>query len=248
MNAASTRAVFVDTVAWIALFNSRDDLHAAAIERRKELYRRKTPLLTTEFVLIELADAFATPPLRTSAVAVLTIEVSEGLLSSADNPSSVDTQGRFHIPVRPDAPYGFRFRAPGYPDQNLPAIFDAERGMNENVTKERFSLKAGASKDLGRIVLIKGTDIATGNRLDAAGKPISRAEILLVTPEDDWNGKTDKAGRFSFAGVVQGRRAILFAFPHEGPRTLVLQRTGLIVGAMGTLTMKPPVFAPKPKR
>ncbi len=59
---------FMDTAGWLALLNSRDGLHAQAIAVRGELQRRRVRLITTEFVLIEVADAFAEPPLRTVSV------------------------------------------------------------------------------------------------------------------------------------------------------------------------------------
>ena len=66
--------IFVDAVAWIALFNQRDSLHAQAVRVRAELYRQKARLFTTEFVLLETADALTSPLLRT-AVARLIAEL-----------------------------------------------------------------------------------------------------------------------------------------------------------------------------
>jgi predicted nucleic acid-binding protein len=63
--------VFVDAAAWIALLNSRDDLHVRAVEQRKELYRNKSRLVTTEFVLLEVADALSSPLFRARVVAFL---------------------------------------------------------------------------------------------------------------------------------------------------------------------------------
>ncbi len=63
--------VFVDSVAWIALFNARDDLHAPALAKRKELYLSKTPLLATEFVLLEVSYAQSAPRCRTKTVPFL---------------------------------------------------------------------------------------------------------------------------------------------------------------------------------
>ena len=102
MTAALNRAVFVDTVAWIALFNRRDALHSAAIERRKELYRSKTPLLTTEFVLIEVAYAFAAPPLRLTAVAVLTGLRQEPTLEILPATAALYEAGLTLYAARPD--------------------------------------------------------------------------------------------------------------------------------------------------
>lgn len=59
---------FVDTAGWLALLNTKDGLHRQALTVQKELQQRRVRLVTTEFVLIEVADAFAEPPLRTVAV------------------------------------------------------------------------------------------------------------------------------------------------------------------------------------
>ncbi len=86
--------IYVDTAAWIALINTRDALHTLAWQvfdnlqkRVVSLYRvdkvigdevstlygyttqkRKTQLVTTEFILLEVADALSSPPLRAKAV------------------------------------------------------------------------------------------------------------------------------------------------------------------------------------
>ena len=55
------KAVFADTSYFLALLNQRDPLHP------KALVLSRTPqllLVTTEFVLLELADALNKPPLR----------------------------------------------------------------------------------------------------------------------------------------------------------------------------------------
>ncbi|HET6383695.1 MAG TPA: PIN domain-containing protein [Armatimonadota bacterium] len=63
--------VFVDTAAWLALFNADDALHIMALAVRKELYQRKQRLATTEFVLLETADALSGTRFRTSAARYL---------------------------------------------------------------------------------------------------------------------------------------------------------------------------------
>lgn len=55
---------FVDTVAWIALINVSDALHENASARLAELVRDRRRLLTTEFVLLEVADALSAPAVR----------------------------------------------------------------------------------------------------------------------------------------------------------------------------------------
>lgn len=48
--------IFVDTAAWIALINKRDSLHYPALEINKNLRQKQCSLITTEFVLLEVAD------------------------------------------------------------------------------------------------------------------------------------------------------------------------------------------------
>jgi predicted nucleic acid-binding protein len=83
----------MDTAGWLALLNARDGLHAQAMRVRGQLQQSRVKLITTEFVLIEVADAFAEPPLRAIALefyrglrqantpfAVEIVPVSENLL------------------------------------------------------------------------------------------------------------------------------------------------------------------------
>ena len=66
--------VFVDTAAWIALLNSRDAYHAPALKVMATLRQQNVLLITTEFVLLEVADALSQPSLRAQ-----TINFIEGL-------------------------------------------------------------------------------------------------------------------------------------------------------------------------
>lgn len=63
--------VFVDTAAWIALFNAADSLHARAQAVYSALVQRRVPLVTTEFVLLEVADALGAPHIRAKTIASL---------------------------------------------------------------------------------------------------------------------------------------------------------------------------------
>ena len=56
--------IFVDTAAWLALLNKDDDLHAQARQVMKTLRRQRVALITTEFVLLEVADALSAPTHR----------------------------------------------------------------------------------------------------------------------------------------------------------------------------------------
>lgn len=55
---------FVDTVAWIAIINTRDSLHENAKSVFHELRQRDHSFVTTEFVLLEFANALSAPDFR----------------------------------------------------------------------------------------------------------------------------------------------------------------------------------------
>lgn len=83
-------SAFVDTAGWIDLFNANDGLHARAQAIYRSLVQRGTRLITTEFVLLEVADALSIPALRANTITVInnlrrgTVEVtpvSEELLA-----------------------------------------------------------------------------------------------------------------------------------------------------------------------
>jgi predicted nucleic acid-binding protein len=66
--------VFADTFYFIALLDRRDPKHAEAIAASRVSGRR---FLTTEFVLLELADAFAKPPQREEFLAICNLVLTD---------------------------------------------------------------------------------------------------------------------------------------------------------------------------
>jgi hypothetical protein len=63
-----TRKVFMDTSAWIALINDSDALHKQAIEIIEQLYRQNCSLITTEFIILEVANELRNPTYRNRVV------------------------------------------------------------------------------------------------------------------------------------------------------------------------------------
>ena len=63
--------VFVDTVAWIALLNVDDTLYQQAQRVMETLRQQRARLITTEFVLLEVADALSAPSIRSQTVAFI---------------------------------------------------------------------------------------------------------------------------------------------------------------------------------
>ena len=60
--------VFVDTAAWLALLNRDDALHTHARQVMKALRQQSVSLMTTELVLLEVADALSAPTQRVRTV------------------------------------------------------------------------------------------------------------------------------------------------------------------------------------
>ena len=63
------RRIFLDTSYLLALVRSRDNRHGAALAASQTYLG---PFLTTDLVLIELANSMASPPARQTAVAMRT--------------------------------------------------------------------------------------------------------------------------------------------------------------------------------
>lgn len=63
--------VFVDTAAWLALLNKSDSLHHLAKEIEKSLKASKRLWVTTDFILIEVADALCAVSQRSKTVTFL---------------------------------------------------------------------------------------------------------------------------------------------------------------------------------
>jgi predicted nucleic acid-binding protein len=62
------KKVFVDTAAWLALINNKDDYHDLAVEIRKKLKAQGYYFVTTDFVFLEVADALNSPKFRRQAI------------------------------------------------------------------------------------------------------------------------------------------------------------------------------------
>lgn len=60
--------LFLDTAYVYARINTRDQWHAAAVRWEQRLVGERRPLVTTEFVLIEIADGLAAVRFRMQAV------------------------------------------------------------------------------------------------------------------------------------------------------------------------------------
>ena len=60
--------VFVDTAAWLALINVDDNFYLQARQVRQKLQQDNCSLVTSSFVLLEVADALTTSKVRSQTV------------------------------------------------------------------------------------------------------------------------------------------------------------------------------------
>ena len=63
--------VFWDTSAFVALGNRDDDLHSAAVAVNNGLARQRAHILTTDAVLVEVANSFSKAALRPLALRII---------------------------------------------------------------------------------------------------------------------------------------------------------------------------------
>ena len=99
--------VFVDTAAWIALINvSSDVLHTPAQQVMNTLSQQNALLVTTEFVLLEVADALSAPGFRTKVVTFLNHLRQLTVLQITPASSSMFAEGWRLYSQRPDKEWG----------------------------------------------------------------------------------------------------------------------------------------------
>lgn len=97
--------VFTDTAAWIALFNADDSLHARAQAVYSALVQRRVPLVTTEFVLLEVADALGAPHIRAKTIALLNT-LRRGVVRIVPLSDELREKGWTLYQQRPDKEWG----------------------------------------------------------------------------------------------------------------------------------------------
>jgi len=74
------RKVFVDTSAWLALVNKSDAAHQKARKVRDTLLKYPSQFLVTNYVMVEIANAFSRIPYKETAVKLISsIEMSENI-------------------------------------------------------------------------------------------------------------------------------------------------------------------------
>ncbi|MBC7808005.1 MAG: hypothetical protein H7145_17895, partial [Akkermansiaceae bacterium] len=147
----------------------------------------------------------------------------------------LDTDGRFRIAVQPGLSYRVLFRATtGAKTPRTRILYLSQKGVLGAVIRDGVSVSAGETKDLGKIVLTRGNDTATGTLQDPQQKPVAGARLVLNTPGGFWRGDTDAAGRFAIPGVLAGEPGRLSVY---GKDSRSWTKRGLTVGDMGVISL-----------
>jgi len=66
-----TEAVFVDSFTWIATINKSDNYHKASIKAVEGLLKKRTALITTNYVIIETINALSKAEYRKAVIAFM---------------------------------------------------------------------------------------------------------------------------------------------------------------------------------
>lgn len=127
--------VFGDTASWIALLNKDDALHARALEVRRELRQRKVRVVTTEFVLIEVADGLSDPPLRKAVIAFIEEMRREPTIEIVPLSEQLMASGWALYQQRPDKEWGLT--------DCISFVVMQEQGIDEAFTSDHHFTQAG---------------------------------------------------------------------------------------------------------
>lgn len=98
--------IFVDTAAWIALLNTSDALHKPAKQVMNQLQQQKAFLVTTEFVLLEVADALSAPAVRAQTITFINGLRQLNILQIIPVSQALFTNGWQLYSQRPDKEWG----------------------------------------------------------------------------------------------------------------------------------------------
>lgn len=99
-------AIFLDTAYVFALVNTRDQWHARARQWQAALTEERRPLLTSEFVLMEIGDGLAAVRFRRQAVQVIETLAASSLVEVAPATSELYAAGLALYGNRDDREWG----------------------------------------------------------------------------------------------------------------------------------------------
>lgn len=129
------RPIFLDTAYVNALVNTRDQWHDAAVQWQRKLSAEKRRLVTTEFVLVEIADGLAAVRFRVQAVQVITTPQASPLVEIIPASSRLFTAALALYRSRGDKDWGLTDCAS--------FVVMSERRLSEALTTDDHFRQAG---------------------------------------------------------------------------------------------------------
>ena len=129
------RPIFLDTAYVNALVNTRDQWHDAAVQWQRKLAADRRRLVTTEFVLVEIADGLAAVRFRIQAVQVIATLQASSLVEIIPASSRLFTAALELYRSRSDKDWGLT-------DCASFVIMD-EHGLSEALTADNHFRQAG---------------------------------------------------------------------------------------------------------
>ena len=133
--APDRRPIFLDTAYVNALVNTRDQWHDAAVQWQRKLSAEKRRLVTTEFVLVEIADGLAAVRFRGQAVQVIATLQASSLVEIIPASSQLFTAALELYRSRGDKDWGLTDCAS--------FVVISERGLSEALTTDDHFRQAG---------------------------------------------------------------------------------------------------------
>ena len=126
------KRVFADTHFFIALLNARDEAHARAVQVENG---PKLHLITTRWVLAEVADAMASPAHRSRAARFLTLAKANPWLTILTATDALFEQGCDLYTTRPDKDWSLT--------DCISFVAMTNEGLTEALTGDRHFEQAG---------------------------------------------------------------------------------------------------------
>ncbi|NBD15542.1 MAG: PIN domain-containing protein [Cyanobacteria bacterium] len=127
--------VFVDTAAWLALLNKSDSFHPKAKDVEKSLQANRRLWVTTDFILIEVADALCSVSQRSqTAKLIKNLKRLKSVLVVALDPELLE-QGLALYESRLDKDWGLT--------DCISFVVMQQRGITEAFTSDRHFEQAG---------------------------------------------------------------------------------------------------------
>lgn len=127
--------LFLDTAYIFALVNTRDQWHARARQWQEALTAERRPLLTSEFVLVEIGDGLATVGFRRHAVRVLDTLAASSVVELIPASSELYAAGLDLYRNRTDKEWGLT--------DCISFALMKQRGLREALTTDEHFAQAG---------------------------------------------------------------------------------------------------------